>query len=236
MNSSNPSQIVLALELSNPSVSSDAHAAALYRIKDSVAECVGSMPMPSGIRSSDGIMVLIESLCSECSVPPTVINRIVVSTGPGGYTALRISTTTAKVLAHTLGCELVGVETHRVAAQCVERSAFPALIALASKNQHAHCSLVTEDGSVGILGVIDSAQLESLSIRTLVSDAHLPKSFANYASEHAIEVQQIVLDARHVLAAAIGNDPVEPLNLEPIYAREPDAVTQWRERKKKEQP
>lgn len=227
-------RFVLAIELSNPSASTDAHAAAVFRVDD--ADCIdhgtliGSKPIPDGIRSSDAIMVLVESLCTAHQIKPVQIARVIVSIGPGGYTALRIASTTAKVLAHTLGCELVAVPSAMVGAQAIEPSQRPSIIALASKNQMAHCSQVHEDGRVESLGVLDAQAVGALTIRTILGDKHLPSSFVELANDRGISIEPLVLDARHVISAAAGIAPIDPNELMPLYAREPDAVTQWRAR------
>ncbi len=233
-------EIVLAIELSNPSASPDDHAVALFSLeefsqgKDSVS-LIGSLPIAPTMRSSEGLMVLVETLCAEHAISPGDIARIIVSSGPGGYTALRVSTTTAKVLSHILECELIAVPTAWVAAQGVESAYRPGLIVLASKNQLAHCSIVEQDGSVETVGVIDACEAGALivarGVRSLIADGHLPSSFVAQAGQCDIEICPIVLDARHVLEASAGMDSVAPIELMPIYAREPDAMTQWRARR-----
>ncbi len=242
MNGSTPQsarKIVLAIELSNPSASSDAHAVALFAcdglsLDQRTGRLVGSLPVPSPMRSSESLMVLIETLCAKHDLAPGEIAQLIVSIGPGGYTALRISTTTAKVLAHTLGCALVGVPTALVAARAIETDRRPGLIALASKNQRAHCSVVWADGSVEAVGVIGADQAEALvaahGLRSLVADGHLPSSFVDMAQQGGIAIDPITLDARDVLEASNGIGPSSPIELTPIYAREPDAITQWRAR------
>ena len=224
---------VLAVELSNPSASSSAHCVAIFSSSDQGAQLVSSLEMPQGIRSSDGIMASIEKLCKDVGVVPSDIGRILVSIGPGGYTALRISTTTAKVLACALDCELVGIPSASVAARSISESHRPALIGLASKNTHIHATLLNEDGSLCTLGMRDVDVLDDFKVRSIHADGHLPDPFKQRADELKIELLPIVLDARMMLSASEGVGPVEPSVIEPLYAREPDAVTQWRARKPK---
>ena len=240
------SELVLAIELSNPSASPDAHAVALFSLETKKgksageseeeynASLIGSLPIGPTMRSSESLMVLVETLCAEHKVSPGDLTRIIVSIGPGGYTALRISTTTAKVLAHTLGCALVAVPTALVAAHAIESDHCPGLIVLASKNQQGHCVVVHGDGSVetaGVLGVGEAGALvDAHGVRSVIADAHLPSSFVQRAQELGVEICPMVLDARYVLKAAQGIEPIDPVELMPIYAREPDAITQWRAR------
>jgi tRNA threonylcarbamoyl adenosine modification protein YeaZ len=222
-------RFILAIELSNPSASPKAHAVAIFDADESDA-LVGSMAIPAGVRSSDALMGVIETLCAEHHCTPRDIERVVVSVGPGGYTALRISTTTAKVLAETLGCTLVAVPSARVGACSIKPEHRPALIALASKNERAHCSIVNADGSIESVGVIDASAIDSYTLNSIVGDGHLPRSFIERGEKYGIQIKAIELDARRCLEAAEGLEPVSPDALRPIYAREPDALTQWRAR------
>ncbi len=226
--------VVLGIEMSNPGAIDDArdpaHALAVWRTGRGGAALLGSASMPRSTRGSDGVMAGIESLCARAGVAPSELTRIVVSLGPGGYTALRISTTTAKVLATALGAELVGVEAARVAAASIDPARLPAMIALASKNQHTHATIVHPDRTLEAVGMIDADRLASLGVRTLAADAHLPPCMTRGARELGIELLPLVLEARTMLDASAGIAPLAPDALGPIYAREPDAVTQWRAR------
>lgn len=227
------SPFTLGIEMSNPSASKGSaqppHSIALWS-SAAGSTLVGSMPLPQGTRGSDGIMHAVESLCARHSVKPSDIGRIIVSLGPGGYTALRIATTTAKMLASTLGAELIAVPSALVAARSIAADQRPALIALASKKDHTHASMIESDGSCRVIGILTSDAIVALGLRSLVADTHLPQSFVDAAKKLGIERVAMRLDARELLGASDGIDPIDPLRLTPIYAREPDAVTQWRER------
>ena len=228
--------IILGIEMSNPSANSgtgsDAgNAVALWSSDEGAPRLLGSCPMPKGARGSDGIMSVIAGCCGEHGVVPESIGTIIVSIGPGGYTALRIATTTAKVLASTLGARLLPVPTARVAACAAAAQTRPLLVALASKKDHTHASIVDGSGHERSVGVITAEDLESLGVRAMACDQHLPDSIRERAEQLGIELLQLTLDATALLAASSGIDPVEPRQLAPRYAREPDAVTQWRARK-----
>lgn len=228
------STITLGIEMSNPSASEgrteQAHAIALWSAAPVSAALIASVPLPQGTRGSDGIMHAIGSLCGEHGIRPGDIGTVLVSVGPGGYTALRIATTTAKMLAATLGARLIAVPSALVAARSVGEDQRPALVTLASKREHTHASVIRPDGVCSSIGIITCSVLDGLGVRTIVADEHLPRSFAAAAAELKIERRALRLDARDLLAASAGIEPISPLVLTPIYAREPDAVTQWRSR------
>ncbi|QIL46392.1 tRNA (adenosine(37)-N6)-threonylcarbamoyltransferase complex dimerization subunit type 1 TsaB [Vagococcus coleopterorum] len=60
---------------------------------------------------SVSLMPAINQEMKKAGWKPTDLNRIVVASGPGSYTGLRIGVTTAKTLAWTLGIELVSVSS-----------------------------------------------------------------------------------------------------------------------------
>lgn len=225
------SPITLGIEMSNPSAARDGdsrpHSVALW---DARGTLLGSAPLPASARGSDAVMHAIASLAEELAVPASSIGRVLVSVGPGGYTALRIATTSAKMLAHTLGASLVAVPSACVTAVRVEGEHRPALVALASKKNRAHATIIGVDGSLREHGIIDADAIGGLGVRSIVSDHHLPASFAEMAGSLGIEIVPLVLDARDLLVASEGIEACDPLLLTPLYAREPDAVTQWRAR------
>ena len=83
---------------------------------------LGQMQTTVNKNHSVALMPAIEQLMQQINLQPADLNRIVVAQGPGSYTGLRIGVTTAKTLAYTLNCELVGVSSLKVlAANCYGR-------------------------------------------------------------------------------------------------------------------
>jgi tRNA threonylcarbamoyl adenosine modification protein YeaZ len=65
---------------------------------------------PAGYRHGESLLPAIERLL-ESAGGRTSIGAVVVGTGPGAFTGLRVGIATAKGLAHGLGCPIVGVPT-----------------------------------------------------------------------------------------------------------------------------
>jgi len=55
------------------------------------------------------LMPTIDALCRSHGMAPADIAELYVSLGPGSFTGLRVGVTTAKTLAFTTGCRVVGV-------------------------------------------------------------------------------------------------------------------------------
>ncbi len=226
---------ILGIEMSNPSASPGSSCVAIVRCVDHGAdEVLASLPMPKAARGSDGVMALVEQACRSAGVSPGDIDAIAVGIGPGGYTALRIAVTTAKVLAGTLGCPVYAVPSAQIASEYISTEQCPAMITLASKGEKAWCAVVRLDDAghkqIEPIGVCSSAVMETGKLCSLFGDGHLPDAFGELAESTGVTVCPIVLDAEACIRVSRGLDPIDPAKLSPLYAREPDAATQWRAR------
>ena len=179
-----------------------------------------------GGRRGDDLMSAIDRLCRRAGVAPGDLGRIGVSTGPGGYTGLRVAVTVARTLAWACGADVVGVPTALVAREALGGADLPALVMLASKGEAASGWVVGADGA-RCVGVIGPDHIEGHGVRCIVGDTHLPESVRRRAGELGLPVRDLSLDAAACLRLAAAIPPGEAT---PIYAREPDAVTQWRAR------
>jgi tRNA threonylcarbamoyladenosine biosynthesis protein TsaB len=70
---------------------------------------VGSFP--AGQRHGEELLAAIERLLGSAGIEPGALGGIVVGTGPGAFTGLRVGLATAKGLAHALGLPIVGIAT-----------------------------------------------------------------------------------------------------------------------------
>lgn len=229
----NTTRYALAIECSNPSArGSNRGEVGLAELNDTGGlEFLGSVGLSHEARGSDGLVSAIDELCKKHDVDSSQIARIVVSVGPGGYTALRISVTVAKMLARVIGCPVVPVESAAVAGVACLGESSGVVLALASKNGKAHCTRLI-NGKLEVLGVIDGQGVVSSGAGVLVGDEHLPEEMIESAVAAGIEVRQIELSARACLEASVGYSgrfgEIDAAGLGVEYAREPDAVTQWR--------
>ena len=66
---------------------------------------------PAGYRHGELLLAGIEQLLAETGLSRSDIAGIVVGTGPGAFTGLRVGLATAKTMAHALGLPIIGVST-----------------------------------------------------------------------------------------------------------------------------
>ena len=66
---------------------------------------------PAGYRHGETLLPAIDDLLGRAGVDRSRVAAVVVGTGPGAFTGLRVGIATAKGLAHGLGCPIIGVST-----------------------------------------------------------------------------------------------------------------------------
>ena len=71
----------------------------------------GIATWPAGHRHGETLLSSIERLLDERGIQRSDLGAIVVGTGPGAFTGLRVGIATGKGLAHGLGVPLIGVST-----------------------------------------------------------------------------------------------------------------------------
>ena len=72
---------------------------------------VRTLDWPAGHRHGEQLLVGIEQLLHETDLATANLAGVVVGTGPGAFTGLRVGLATAKTLAHALGLPIAGVGT-----------------------------------------------------------------------------------------------------------------------------
>ena len=83
----------------------------IVALVDPSGELRATASWDAGYRHGETLLPTIERLLREQGVDRVAVTGIVVGTGPGAFTGLRVGIATAKGLAHGLGCPLVGVST-----------------------------------------------------------------------------------------------------------------------------
>ncbi len=166
------------------------------------------------------VLRVIDDALAEAGVDREDVDRLVVGTGPGSYTSLRMGLVTARTLAFALGVPAVGVST---------------LDALAA-------------GTPGAVPVLDARRGEVFTLvrgkpRVLAPEDLDIVAEANYVGDGAVRYRAVIEAkggtvpaddedahvplARHHVSLAHGFGDAE--RLEPLYLRVPDAEVTLRE-------
>jgi tRNA threonylcarbamoyl adenosine modification protein YeaZ len=66
---------------------------------------------PAGYRHGETLLPAIAGLLKQYHRTPASLTAVIVGTGPGAFTGLRVGIATAKGLAHALGVPIIGIST-----------------------------------------------------------------------------------------------------------------------------
>jgi tRNA threonylcarbamoyladenosine biosynthesis protein TsaB len=72
---------------------------------------IESTDWPAGYRHGETLLPAVAGLLDRLAIARTSLAAIVVGTGPGAFTGLRVGIATAKGLAHALGVPIIGIST-----------------------------------------------------------------------------------------------------------------------------
>jgi tRNA threonylcarbamoyl adenosine modification protein YeaZ len=117
-------------------------------------------------RHAEFIFPLIDKVISEAKIEKAEIGGIIVSTGPGSFTGLRIGMSAAKGLAVALDIPIVGV------------SIFNALAGRLYKHYNKAAVVIQSRRDEFYLGIIDAAGFDDNSIM-VVNTAQLPEKIGD---------------------------------------------------------
>lgn len=225
--------LTLAIETSNPSPSSPG-SVALAR----TGELAGERSLAPEGRHDDALAPAIDALLREHGARPRDLARVCVSLGPGGYTAVRIGVTTAKMIALATGASCVGVPTACVAARAARDRGMtgPILVTLAAKRGRVWAGVVADarPEAVDRAGTYDAPSLATLAreaaCAACLGDEHLPEAAREALRDAGVPVEPIRLSAGACLSVSTLLPATDAATLTPIYPREPEAVRVWKGR------
>jgi len=226
-------QLTLAIETSNPSSSgSEWPAVALGYPSGADTVVLGSAPLRPKDRHDDALMPAVNEVCSAAGITPGDLSRIAISIGPGGFTALRIAVTTAKMLALSTGCECISVPTaaallRNVDSACFDRGAVA--VALAWKRDSVWIERYASPRERLDAGQERLDRLNLADCATLIADERFVSTLGSRLRHNSLAIEPPRFDASGVLAASLDMGVTDPISLTPLYPREPEAVTKWRE-------
>ncbi len=188
----------------------------------------------SDLRHDDDLLPAIDRLYSRINIKPTSTAAIGVSIGPGGFTGLRIAITTAKMLAEVTSCKLVAIESAIVACQSLNQQG-PIIVALAAKGDSCWATkLINKDDTWQISEqgrIVDANSINLSDVKVLVGDKHLPQEICSLCQQVGVAIIEPRFDPSACVSIAYqlfcSGQLVDPLDIKPLYPREPEAVTIW---------
>ncbi|MEI6856548.1 tRNA (adenosine(37)-N6)-threonylcarbamoyltransferase complex dimerization subunit type 1 TsaB [Psychrilyobacter sp.] len=74
------------------------------------------------LNHSDSLMTIVDMVFDLAKLKPRDIDRVAVSIGPGSFTGIRVGVGTAKGLAYSIGCDIVGINELDILAHTVSQT------------------------------------------------------------------------------------------------------------------
>jgi tRNA A37 threonylcarbamoyladenosine modification protein TsaB len=220
---------ILAIETSNPSAWRDNDAWS-PGVALGVVEGTGVRLL--GVRASDPrdrddpFLAHAAELLSAHGLHPSDLARVAVSSGPGGFTSVRVAVTAGKVIGLATGAALCLIPSAHVAARRIDHPSFA--VALASKGDDAWVTPI-RDGRPDQGRLVGARHLEGLSIGLLLADDHLPLPMREECARLGIVIERPTFDPVDLLHLSVHADTVDVHRATPLYPRQAEAVRKWRE-------
>ncbi|OZM55813.1 tRNA (adenosine(37)-N6)-threonylcarbamoyltransferase complex dimerization subunit type 1 TsaB [Lottiidibacillus patelloidae] len=191
-------------------------------------------------------MPAIDELMKKVNVKPKELERIVVASGPGSYTGVRIGVTIAKTLAWTLQIPLVGVSSLQLIAQnaslfdgyiCPIFDARRGLVYTGLyKAEQEFVSSVVEDCNILLKDWLDMLKEKDKPILFIGNDVAIHKELIiEQLEDKAIFAPFTLHNPRASELALIGasSEPVDLHTFAPSYLRLVEAEANWLASQKK---
>ncbi|MBO6756430.1 MAG: tRNA (adenosine(37)-N6)-threonylcarbamoyltransferase complex dimerization subunit type 1 TsaB [Roseibium sp.] len=176
---------------------------------------------------AERLMNMIGEVMAESSTAFKDLDRVIVTTGPGSFTGLRVGLSVARGFGLVLEKPVVGVTTLAALARSVAGSADgdPILVALDGKADEVYCQLFHSDGTP-----LDEPEVKSLT--ALASGLPAGIRFAGSAARRVAEAcglgpdrvlsERSYPDIADVARLGMESDPRSAAAV-PLYLRPPDA-------------
>ena len=229
----NSTPITLSLELSQR-IASVAMSTPTGRVLE--------LNIDNNCRKEDSVMPSIQQLASELNIAPDSLELVVISIGPGGFTGLRSAVAIAKMISLVSGAAIVPIETALSVAHNANIGTGPYFVVSGVKQDTFWLSKVHNKNNTWFCESAPSSSLEleqSIhTVKALFGDSYLPKSVSALCVSEGIQIHESAVSAKSLLSLGVQlfkNDKdttVNPLELLPLYPREPEAVRLWKENNK----
>jgi len=190
-----------------------------------------SEPMLRG--HAEALMPLIENLFDRLDMAPTAIDRVVVTTGPGSFTGLRVGISAARGVALAAGKPAIGVSTLQAyaAPHIADDPTAPVIAVIDARHNHVYLQTFAPGGSTAIAPRL--APLDEAVRRAVERPARIVGNAAKIVADKAIAMRAlpIVIDNRAApdiawVASTGAAMPEEQAPPKPLYLRAPDAQPQ----------
>lgn len=100
------------------------------------------------LNHSDSLMSIIDMAFSLAKLKPKDIDRVAVSVGPGSFTGIRVGVGTAKGLAYSIGCDIVGINELDILAHTVSQTPNKIISLIDARKERVYYSAYEYNGDL----------------------------------------------------------------------------------------
>ena len=195
--------------------------------------------LQEGLRHARDLLPTIRAACDRAGWLPRAVDALAVSIGPGSFTGVRIAVILAKFMAYDTAAAIVPVPSLRAMAENAPADRSPLACIRDAKRRGLYASIFARRGddleeTFGPALIQPDELAERLPAGTLVLGRGVPKAREalaafDLAPEAMWDVQPSAV-ARLGYARWQAGATADPLRLEPIYLRRPEAEEVWERR------
>jgi tRNA threonylcarbamoyladenosine biosynthesis protein TsaB len=180
------------------------------------------MGWPAGHRHGEQLLAGVEELLAATGLARASLEGVVVGTGPGAFTGLRVGLATAKTLAHAMGIPIAGVGTGAALLHAVRGATKGPLALLLPAGPHDRV-LVRGDGPAQLLpGGVDPDLPRSATLVAVDLDGRAPAAASALGATAAMGIGAALLELGAARLRDGQGDDVE--RLVPEYVTLPRGV------------
>jgi tRNA threonylcarbamoyladenosine biosynthesis protein TsaB len=195
--------------------------------------------LAEGLRHARDLLPTLRDACERADLAPTAIDALAVSIGPGSFTGVRIAVTLAKFVAREAGAAVVPVPSLRALAENAPPDRSPVCCIRDAKRRGLYAAVFERRGeeleeTFGPALIQPDDLAARLAAGTFVLGRGVPK--AREALADFDPAPEALWDVRPSAVALLGytgwqaGAAADPLRLEPVYLRRPEAEEVWERR------
>jgi tRNA threonylcarbamoyladenosine biosynthesis protein TsaB len=125
---------------------------------------VKSLSSSDRYRHAEFIFKLIEQLLNDNKVAKSQLTSIVVSTGPGSFTGLRVGLASAKGIASSLKLPITGISNYSACAGSIYKSFGKSIVLIPSRRNEFYCATIdSEQFNDNKITVVKTEEIKALS-------------------------------------------------------------------------
>ena len=191
------------------------------------------------LNHSDSLMSIVDMVFSLGKLKPKDIDRVAVSIGPGSFTGIRVGVGTAKGLAFSIGCDIVGVNELDILAHTVSQTSHKIISLIDARKERTYYSVYRYNG--GIIEKISEYGVNEL--RVILEDYKEEKVI--FTGDGSINYKEVIdevmgdnaiynLKSNSMVRAGIMSEMARKKDPDNLYTMEPYYISKTQAEREKE--